>query len=435
MEKLKKIIIILFCLILIILISVIFILKNNGNAEDTYNDYSKQKIIESEFGEEPEEYIQTSEYFTVKSTVQTYLDILNKEYSVYYTREESGDYSYDENMQKQMIYSLLSNSYIQKNNISEANLYNFVKPLEEKQLFYPLEIKKMHNSEVISYKVSGIMQDLKFSSSSKFYGIVNISYPNEVFSIEPISEKTYNEYNDMNSTIVENKEYNQYSIQNISNETIASEYFQLYKFYTLANPELTYERMPEEYRNKKFESLENYKKYIKDNYNEFVGLRADKFLAANNGKTIVKDQYQNLYIFETTSMLDFKVILDEYTLLEEDVIQKYEQSDSRKKVQMNIDRFFQMINRHDYRTSYNCLDETFRKNNMQSEEQFENIAKKIFFAHNKISYSSLEELGNNTYSAKIKLTDLTEENSESKYMTIIMRLGEGTDFVMSFSME
>ena len=57
-----------------------------------------------------------------------------------------------------------------------------------------------------------------------------------------------------------------------------------------------------------------------------------------------------------------------------------------------------------------------------------------FYENNEMEYLEFSEEGDTyIYSARVKNTQ--EENSEGKEITIIMRLLEGTDFVMSFSME
>ena len=40
---------------------------------------------------------------------------------------------------------------------------------------------------------------------------------------------------------------------------------------------------------------------------------------------------------------------------------------------MNIDKFFQMINRQDYDAAYNCLAQSYRNNYFTTEEEFEKM--------------------------------------------------------------
>ena len=142
-----------------------------------------------------------------------------------------------------------------------------------------------------------------------------------------------------------------------------------------------------------------------------------------------------MYIFEPIDMINYNVTLDTYTIEDETFNTTYDKSEPYKKVQMNIDKFFQMINRHDYITSYNCLAGSFKNRSVKTEQDFINTAKKSFYTYNKVSYISIDELGNNTYSYKIKLFDLTGKNVKEKNVTIVMQLLEDRNFVMSFSIE
>ena len=101
---------------------------------------------------------------------------------------------------------------------------------------------------------------------------------------------------------------------------------------------------------------------------------------------------------------------------------------------MNIDKFFQMINRQDYKTSYECLAQSYKNNYFKTEESFENYVKNNFFTYNKVSYEDVEQKGDKLYVFTIKLTDLTGENKETKEVTIVMQLNEDLNFEMSFSM-
>ena len=159
-------------------------------------------------------------------------------------------------------------------------------------------------------------------------------------------------------------------------------------------------------------------------------------MLSNNGEYtqyVIQDQYQNYYIFDTIDSINYNVSLDTYTIDTEKFITTYNGATNEQKVQMNIDKFFQMINRQDYRTSYFVLDQSFKTNKLNTQLEFENIMKNKLFKYNNISFIEFKDLGSNTYSYNIKLTDLTETKNDEINMTIIMQLKDNTDFVMSFS--
>ena len=101
---------------------------------------------------------------------------------------------------------------------------------------------------------------------------------------------------------------------------------------------------------------------------------------------------------------------------------------------MNVDKFFQMINRKDYKTSYKCLADSYKNNYFKTENDFANFVKSNFYKYNKITFKKSEQKGNRLYSFEIELTDITGKNTETKKVNVIMQLKDNYDFVMSFSM-
>ena len=55
------------------------------------------------------------------------------------------------------------------------------------------------------------------------------------------------------------------------------------------------------------------------------------------------------------------------------------------------------------------------------------------FRYNKVDYKEYSNKITNIYTYKVVLTDLTEENTNEVEFNIVMKLLEGTDFVMSFT--
>lgn len=69
----------------------------------------------------------------------------------------------------------------------------------------------------------------------------------------------------------------------------------------------------------------------------------------------------------------------------------------------------------------------------KNQYEFENYIKSSLFEYNKISYDKYIEEGN-TYVYEITVIDRKNEKNTKK-MTIIMQLGENTDFRMSFNIQ
>ena len=133
--------------------------------------------------------------------------------------------------------------------------------------------------------------------------------------------------------------------------------------------------------------------------------------------------------------MNYEVLLDNYTITTNKFKETYSEANNEKKVQMNVDKFIQMINRHDYKTSYNCISSGFKKNYLDTQEKFEEYMKNVFFEYNKFEFRNIEQKGSNLYTVTLNITDLTEESSEARNVTIIMQLNDDLDFEMSFGIE
>ena len=152
----------------------------------------------------------------------------------------------------------------------------------------------------------------------------------------------------------------------------------------------------------------------------------------NYTQYVCKDQNENYYIFNETGIMDYTVILDTYTIDLPQFIEKYNNSTDAEKVLLNIQKVFEAINHGDYGYVYDKLDNEFKQNNFPTETEFENYIKQNLYENNSISYGKYKTSGDlHIYDINIKNKD--DENSITKTKNIIMRLEEGTDFVMSFN--
>ena len=258
--------------------------------------------------------MERSEYFAVVSCLRNYLDMANKTNPMYtVVNRTNGQSTYDQNMNEAAVYSLLSSRYIAQNNITTDNVFNTLKPFNEKQSFYPLDItKEMEVNFVTSYKIQGIVQNATYAEKTQVYFVINLDSTNNTFSVEPLAERTYNQYSVAmeNVTAIETNEYNGYIEETIDERTIANEYLDMYKFFAFANPKYIYDKMPETYRVQRFGTLENYAKYIQSSKEELMGARVERYTVNKEGQYIITDQYQNEYVFKSNNIFDFSVTLD-----------------------------------------------------------------------------------------------------------------------------
>lgn len=294
-------------------------------------------------------------------------------------------------------------------------------------------IKELLNNEPQKVK-SGEEKDIKltFKNEAKIPQKLIIGNNIEILIITNFENEINNKTNEIMV-----KDINQYNSLNITNNQLVTIYFNEYINEINNNIQEAYNMLDVEYRNKKFSTIEKYKKYINNINSIIYNLKLTSYSVDENDEYteyICKDQYNNVYIFKETSVMQYKILLDEYTHGNEKITQKYANlNKDRDKVIINIDKFFRMINLLDYESAYNLLDKNFKNKNFKTQSEFEKYVNANLFANNTISYESYSKEGS-LHIYKLKITDTTEKNKEEIEFKIIMQLKEGTDFVMSFSM-
>lgn len=239
------------------------------------------------------------------------------------------------------------------------------------------------------------------------------------------------------SEVAKENEYNKLTIQAVTEDSLLSNYLEDFKYNALHHLDDSYNSLNEEYRSKKFGSIENYEKYIKNRYDILNNIKLNKYKINkydNYEQYICLDQYENYYIFNKLPDMSYSVILDTYTIDLPQFLEKYNKANDGEKTGLNIDKFIEAINQKDYEYAFNVLDSSFKENNdMSNINEFEEYVKHHFFEKNGVGHISAEKEENYIiYKAKIIDKSL---NEESKNITFVMKLLENTDFVMSFSFE
>ena len=275
------------------------------------------------------------------------------------------------------------------------------------------------------------------------YLIVNLDFKNKTFSIEPLGDN----YKDLSEVTlvkkegnIEENDQNSYIEQKINNEYISNQYFSLYRRNILTNPEFVYEHMSSDYSEKRFGTIDDFKKYVSDNLSDIQTIQFKQYLVNTYGEYIeyvAKDQYGNLYIFKEKNPMDFELELDDYTLRNEDeeYKQEYESLSDRNKVANNANIWIKMLNNRDYKSAFEVLDETFRTTYFQNNvEVFEQIMREKYPGHYEIEFTDYsEETGIPIIT--FMMTDISGKTSIQIEQKIYMQLKEGTDFVMSFNVK
>lgn len=441
----KKLIIILTVIIIVLIIAIMLFKDETPAEKDEQNDVIQQSV-------ETEEIIVTSHeekerIYTVEQCVSAYLDIINTNNSAYYMQDESGNQQKFVN-EDEKILNVLSEEYINENNITKENVSNYIQKLDKDVFFIPLQMNSVNSDDMYKYAVSGYITDLDYNFIENVAFIVNLDIGNLTYSIEPINEEFDNikdiQLNITVDSIAENED-NIVQYITTNTEEDCKRYLDNYKKIALSNPEEAYNKLDEEYRNKRFGSLEAYEQYIEENREDMEVVQLSQYMINDdNGETqyVCRDAYGKLYVFEGENILNTSIQLDTYTIENNTFKEQYENGNEQTKVQMNINKFILMINNQDYQAAYNVLDDDFKNNYFATIDDFKNYLQLHSYKYNDMEANSFDVTGN-VYSCGVTLTDLTNGLyvDESKgtggsgyafNWNFYVQLNDGTDFKLSF---
>ena len=434
-----KIILVVISLIFITIIAMIFTMKDNkkensdiGNIKITDTQVNENNMREEKIIPVTDE----NEFYRVSQTINDYYNTINKST---YILLDGTDMSDDEEI-KTSILSILSQEYINKNNISITNVYKYVENIQNSIRFIPLKMKKLEGFGINKYIINGNLINMEENNNLKtVYIFLNVDFYNNTFSIEPIVEEYKNiDDVDYKNTIeqIEKNEYNEYMKLNMLTEDIIKERYSDFKLMLINDSKYTYENLLDpEYREKRFGSYDKFWKFLEENEQISSEIYLEKYKINNYEdytEYVCVDKNENYCIFKEKNASDINVILDTYTIDVPEFIERYNKGKEQIKVGMNIEKITQALNKKDYNYIYGKLDETFKQDNFNTIDKFETYMKNNFFEINKANYEKFSKEGE-IYIYQLKIKDSEEENANSKDITVIMKLLEDTNFVMSFN--
>lgn len=427
--KSKKFILILIVLLILLLIAMVILLKCFKVREEKYVADPPIEVPQRKIETNLSKVTNVSNYYAVKSCV-------DKFYSYYAMSFENNSYS-------ENLYNILDTEYMTFKNITKDNILKQLPKINNSVI----DIENMYVSEqqndMYIYIVDGALREKATSQITNFRIMINIDSSNRTFSVllDDYIKSKYPKLN-LNDKLTVNVSSipikgtdNLYEFNNISESTYVSDLFSKYKEEILFNTNFAYENLDEEYRNKRFGSLEEFNKYVKSNVKNNVTMKVSKYnKTVNDGITqyVCLDQNGKEYIFKETAVMDYKMILDTYTIDLPEFVEKYNNAQDNQKVLMNIQKIFEAINAGDYKYVYSKLDDTFKQNNYAQLSNFEQYVKNNLYVSNTVGYKDYQKNGE-VYVYNIQLTDATGVNSKVIKMKVVMALQQGTDFVLSFS--
>ena len=439
MKKLIVSLIVILIISIIVIVSTIVYIKNKQSydEEQTLGEFlNAGKIKEGIYNVDS-----TNTFITVEECLNTYYKYIGVNYFINNSSDEPirMDISKlveginSERDKKEAILAVLDNQYKTENNINIDNLSNFIPEVTNNTEYIAKSMKCLEGKDINTYLVEGaIYENVTKKGENTF--IVKLDKNNLCFSIYPLE----NNNNDIDMSIYNSEigldKYNTFKYATISEEDLIKRYFSQFKTEILGNVNEAYNLLDKEYREIKFSTVEDFNKLI-DQRNIRSGYM--KSFKTNKYKEYTQyiciDQFENYYVFNVSSIMDYAVMLDTYTIDLQSFIEKYDQSSDQVKAGMNIEKFMTAINEQDYRYAYNCLATSFKQNNFQTLESFQEYASKTFFKNSTTEYKNVSEEGN-YYVYELNITN-TENSTNYIEKQFIVNLKDNRQFELSFELE
>ena len=204
----------------------------------------------------------------------------------------------------------------------------------------------------------------------------------------------------------------------------------------LYNPQIVFNDLDREYRKKRFNSYDEFLKYVEEKKDDYKKISTKKYLKNsydNYNQFVCLDADENYYIFNQNKddSTDFSIILDTYTVDIPQFVEKYNNVKKEEKVALNMNRFISAINDKNYTYAYSVLAESFKKNKFSNEEDFIQCINNQLYEKNEIKSINCEK--KDEYYVATMIIESSEK--EEKEFKAIVKLDEGTKFEMSFEIK
>ena len=364
MDKIKKVILIL-TLIALLIISFIIVIIIQANEEEQKIKEEDDKITLQTFQENNKlveiDYI--GDYIYLKECLNKYI---NYSENLRYIQENMNQAD-EETLEQavEVMKSIIPEFVLKELNITYQNLYSKVgiadKLFRIENAYKSLQTVNTEAFEettsIYAYYIDGILIDKNTKEQEAFKIVILLDKINGTFEIIPenyIKEKNINISEQKNIQVYNNenipdKENNLFDVENPTKEKICKNYFSELKNYLLYDTEYVYKLLEDEYRTAKFANYEEFLNYIENNFKDIKKRTLQSYSVTQEEETqyILKDQYDNIYIFNEKTPLKYTLILDTYTIDLPEFTEKYNKASEGNKVSLNIGKIMEAINNQD----------------------------------------------------------------------------------------
>ena len=317
MSKIKKLIIIciVICIILAIMITALIIIQKNN-----------KKIIVSEAEPEAELLLNNLHAVTDRSIYYAVSSCATKYYTCYIDAFNSNNFSViasEENIvPSEAVYGMLDEEYIKEMGITQSNILTKLSKISDSEVNIAQIYESDKTANISIYVVKGTIMEQSTKKITNLQVIVELDNNNKAFKILPnehVEEKFGNielgsiiEINEPSQ--IERNSANTYTYPIVDDKTHVMQIFSQYKNYLMYNRQEAYNKLNEEYKNKKFPTIQTFNSYIKTHKNDDItsAFRYWKSLETTEGNVyLVSDTKGNTYVFKEKGIMDYTVEFEE----------------------------------------------------------------------------------------------------------------------------
>lgn len=220
----------------------------------------------------------------------------------------------------------------------------------------------------------------------------------------------------------------------INDEIYMKELFERYKFDLILDLNHSYELLDEKYKKDRFNTFEEYEKYVKANKNELYIDKIIKYqLMKDNDKLqlLGVSNYDRNYIFNIQNLMEYTMILDTYSEEISLYTELYESSFPPVQAKSCIERVRKAINDKNYKFVYERLNVVQKANYYSNYNNFVKFITENFYEDNSFEFGDYIMVSDIIYQYTIYVKNNENPDDEENEFTISVTLKDNADFSIS----
>ena len=413
MRNIKLLIIILTIFSVILICTIIALgvqnskMQNDTNIENNIENIESSNITENTMSANPELTYNTSlQEVTSNSILYSISNNINK----YFNYIKEGNTQAVNELGGNTVYTISNNvKYVVKQAYSTENEY----------------ITKYY-----TYGILTIANGNLTATEQEVFNIIYVDIENNTYLIEQTTKEELSNIKELGkdeNIDIPQGTYNNFEYEYVDNVKQMEIYLEDFVFQIFNNIENAYNILNEEYRTKRFGSVNKFVEYVTEKQNQIRNIKIVQYSVEDEAESKVykgTDEYGNYYHIIENAYMEYEIILDNYTM------QDYSSSNEEEKIEKSAEKFILMLNSADYTNAYNLLEQTFKETYFPTEQEFINYIKNNWYERNIIASKEVNSEG--ICIVTIKNAISTESNQMQKQFKITM--GEGMNFEIEFDL-